>query len=241
MASKIWSSSLGRRIYNVSAECWYAAGGLGRVMQYHTIAMARLAQGDAELATVEPYYPFRLNASGHLEAIDYRSLAVPVDHLSEQATFEYQARLDNQPTPVPVQEYEGINRFGIHVGLIKDTWEYYTRLIYRYGQHNTALKEDFIDFMRHAADAYIRRREHKIREQNPSTYKAPVISAQDGQLIPLIEYSRAVCICRMIFFGIRCDGAKRIRTLTAKSFKGRTQLMAALSGRRWRGGGRPSR
>jgi len=181
---------LGRRIYMISAECWYAAGGLGRVMQYHTIAMARLAQELAELNTVEPYYPYRLDADNKLVPLDYRSLAVPVENLPDRPNYEYTFNLANQSVPVPVEEYEGSNRFGIHVALIKDKWNYYTRLLYRYGQYGTASKEEFIGFNRHAMDAYVRRREHSFRNQDPEHYKAPIESYQDGQMIPGIEYSR---------------------------------------------------
>ena len=48
--------------------------------------MARLAQDDAEIDTVEPYYPYKLSPEGKLVDLDYRTLAVPVDQMPDHPT-----------------------------------------------------------------------------------------------------------------------------------------------------------
>jgi glycogen synthase len=174
---------VGRQVYFISPEIWQAGGGLGRVSQYHTTAMAQLG---AQVMTIEPYYPYQLDAENRPIAVDYSRLPIPIEDLSQ--TLKYDVTVKGKP--VTAQVSVGRNRFGILANLIKDAWEYYTRAMYRYGQYGSANWEEFAEFFSRASLELVRRLELQAQQQLGSQWKAPVLIANDGQLGPLPIYRR---------------------------------------------------
>ncbi|PIQ90532.1 MAG: hypothetical protein COV71_03990, partial [Candidatus Omnitrophica bacterium CG11_big_fil_rev_8_21_14_0_20_41_12] len=176
-----------RTIYYVASECWEVAGGLGRVGQYHTSAMKELAGDQAKITTIEPYYPYRFNLKGEQEKVDYSRLPIPVDGLLDLPNFEYKVIVKGKEASAQV--YRGRNRLGIEVYLIKDKDDYYTRMLYKYGEFGTASWEEFSEFFSRAALELVHKLEEEKEKKQGKDYKGPVIIANDGQLglLPLFR------------------------------------------------------
>ena len=169
----------GRSVYTIAAEGWYAAGGLGRVQQYHAHAMKRLVNGHAVIATIEPYYPYRLNVDGDMEPVAYDQLPVPVVDLQRILEFDVPVK----SKPVRAHVFQGTNEHGIRIILIKDEGDYYTKLIYRYGrEYGAASWDEFTEFFSRVALEVVRRMESQQREAKAADWRPPVIVANDGQL-----------------------------------------------------------
>ncbi|MBI1977916.1 MAG: glycogen/starch synthase, partial [Candidatus Omnitrophica bacterium] len=180
---------IGRTLYYISPETWLAAGGLGRVGQYHTIKIKELIGNDAQVATIEAYYPWTLNAEGKEEKADYGALPVPVEGLTSSPTMEFDVVVRGRT--VKAQIFKGKNRFGIEVYLIKDTENFYTRLLYRYGsEFGSARWEEFSEFFSRASLELVRVLEEGKQASLKRDYKAPVLWANDGQLGPLPFFKR---------------------------------------------------
>ncbi|MFA5357200.1 MAG: glycogen/starch synthase, partial [Candidatus Omnitrophota bacterium] len=180
----------GRTIYTVAAEGWHAAGGLGRVQQYHSSAMKGLVGEYAEVATIEPYYAYRLvNADGGIEEINYRALPGEIQGLTDNPAYEFTVMVKGRP--VEAQVFTGVNERGIKIYLIKDKANHSTRIIYGYGQQGTGTWEEFTEFFSRAALELIRQIESskQARAANKA-YRSPVIIANDGQLAPLVLFKR---------------------------------------------------
>lgn len=201
----------GRNIYYNSPETWVAAGGLGRVGQYHTTAAAQLAGKHANVVTIEPYYSMRVvrkKSNGKEEKqfvrdLDYSDpkLPVPVENLSAEPVFEFMVQVvkEGKRQEVPVQVYKGTNRFGMEVYLIRDPGEYFTKVLYHYGKEKDpatgkvydygAEKHEFAEFMAKAQLKLIKRLEKIKKDKDGSAYKPPVLWGNDGQegLMPVFK------------------------------------------------------
>ncbi len=177
----------GKAIWSIAAEGWFPAGGLGRVQQYHSAAMKLLAgNAKTKVATIEAYYPYRVKVrpgeDDVVEKVDYsnyRDLATPIKDLQEIDSFIVKV----QGKDVKAQIFKGTNEYGIDVYLIKDADDFYTKLMYRYGEHGAATWEEFSEFLSRASLELIRRTEQaKSDELGAESYNPPVIIANDGQL-----------------------------------------------------------
>jgi carbamoyltransferase len=186
----------GRRIWQVAAEIWYAGGGLGRVMQFHGVAMQEiLSKAGVPLAHVEPRYFHDKQGSRigeHALGIDD---SIPGDHrIREVMRFNIRVGKDDALAVC----YRAVNRLGIEMYLVegfkagqnpdKDI-PYYTESLYNYrkywndpdGQH-LVTREEFSIFLAFASVELIRRVEETSRSQDPSGWRAPVMHFNDGQL-----------------------------------------------------------
>ncbi|OGW72767.1 MAG: hypothetical protein A2Y02_02240 [Omnitrophica bacterium GWA2_52_12] len=200
---KLHAPSLaGSTIYYISPETWLAAGGLGRVGQYHTLKAKELIGQGADLVTIEPYYPFRLDADGNpVRDVDYSKVPVPVEGLGDnpQPVMEFTIRVRHggihDRADVTVQVFKGKNKFGMDVYLIKDKPaveggdEYYTKLLYRYGEKGAASWEEFTEFMSKASVKLVKKLE-KQRVDAGKKKSPGVLWANDGQLGPLPVFKR---------------------------------------------------
>ncbi|MBI3317279.1 MAG: 1-acyl-sn-glycerol-3-phosphate acyltransferase [Candidatus Omnitrophica bacterium] len=183
-----------RMIYYVSPETQNAAGGLGRVGQYHTTAAKLLMASEARLATIEPWYPFRFDKDNKLiRDVDYRKLPTPIENLSRTPLYEFEMETNKggQRKIVIAQVFKG-SKNGVDVYLIKDKPsrdgedEYFTKLLYKYGpDFGSATWEEFTEFFSAASLKLIESLEEDSFNKNPEGYKSPVIWGNDGQLGPL--------------------------------------------------------
>ena len=193
----------GRTIYYNSPETWVAAGGLGRVGQYHTTAADLLLGSSANLVTIEPLYPFRVSGEQYVKDVDYSSpdLPVPVENLTEikELAFDLRVRKGNSRTTITVQVFKGTNRYGMDVYFLKDKpepggEEYYSKMLYKYGdKYGSAPWHEFAEFMSKASIKLMKKLE-KIRkdkvEQEGQAYKAPLLWGNDGQLGAMPVFKR---------------------------------------------------
>jgi hypothetical protein len=172
----------GSAVYTVASEGWFAAGGLGRVQQYHSAGMKRLTQEHTRIATIEPYYA--QTSSG--QAIDYAALPTPVKDL--QQVDQFSVRVAGKP--VSAQVFRGTNEYGIEVYLIRDSEQRLTKGCYAYDRDGTGSWEDFSEFFSRASLELIRRLEAKEKDSKQESYKPPAIIANDGQLAPMVPFFR---------------------------------------------------
>lgn len=183
----------GRSIYYISPETWFAAGGLGRVGQFHTIAAKELIGEDAELITIEPRYRYRFDAQGQIRCdVDYTKLPVPVEGISEKPNDVVTLRLRkgsiNDRRDIPVAFYRGSNQYGIQAHLMEDLPgqegddPFYTKLLYRYGsEYGTAEWWEFAEFLGKGALIDIIKTETEKKKRLGDQYKPSVIWPNDGQ------------------------------------------------------------
>lgn len=172
----------GSCVYTVAAEGWHAAGGLGRVQQYHAAAMKKLVGEHARVATIEPFY--RETARG--KAIDYSDLPTPVQDRAKIEEFEVRVGGQN----VKAEVFRGTNEYGIEVYLIRDVDQRLTRGCYAYDQNGTGSWQDFTEFFSRASLELVRRLEAKEKAARGAAYRPPAIIANDGQVAPLVPFFR---------------------------------------------------
>jgi hypothetical protein len=174
----------GSCVYTVAAEGWFAAGGLGRVQQYHAAAMKKLVGAHGRIATIEPYYR---QSPGH-RPIDYRSLPTPVQDLADTPIEDFSVSVAGRQ--VQAQVFKGTNEHGVEVYLIRDTENCFTQTCYGYDQPGCASLKDFSEFFSRASLELIRRLESKEHAANRGKYKPPAIVLNDGQAAPLVPFCR---------------------------------------------------
>ncbi|HOU35655.1 MAG TPA: amylo-alpha-1,6-glucosidase, partial [Candidatus Omnitrophota bacterium] len=185
-----WAPQLsGRSIYVVAAEISLLAGGLGRVEQYHSTAMARLG---AKILYVEPYYMKTRDKLGRVVTLDYSKLPVPVSNIRRMKQV-FNTFVGG--SPVAFHVYEAVNELGIRTYMIKDIKGYYVNILYEYNTSDApASSFEFTEFFTKAALELIRFLEVKQLEELGSAYKAPLVDINDGQALPLAAWRR-------IFYG----------------------------------------
>jgi len=188
----------GRRVWQIAAEIWNAGGGLGRVMQFHGVAMKEfLDKAGVGLCHVEPYYYQGKNRkTGELERFDYSAIlgikddTPPENKIQEVARFNIQVGEDNALAIC----YRAVNEAGIETYLIKGFKNgqretdipYYTDIMYRYrDKDNPGLdvvkREEFSYFLSLASLELVKCIEGRVKH-NDKNWKAPVMHFNDGQL-----------------------------------------------------------
>lgn len=180
----------GRNVWQVSSEIWYAAGGLGRVMQYHGKAMYDLLKGSgATLKHIEPKYlemPDPDNRGSWIP-LDYTSkkvMANPiVGELVEVARFPVTYGGGSLQRNTEAVCYRGYNDLGVEVYLIEDRDGFVTKGLYRYGDgYSLPSWAQFTDFMSQASLELVRRIETQEKGEKGDAWKAPILHGNDGQL-----------------------------------------------------------
>lgn len=186
----------GRRVWKFAAEIWNAGGGLGRVLQFHGIAMRDiLAKAGVPLAYVEPRY-YR-NKQG--ERLNYNSI-FGVDETSPQDQVEreimrFNVRVGNDDALAVCYrsikngiEFYTIEGFKTGQDPAKDA-PYYTEQLYNYRQYWThpdeqhlVTREEFSVFFALAGIELSRRVEEGIRNQDHGAWKEPILHWNDGQM-----------------------------------------------------------
>ena len=180
----------GRDIFIVTPEGLFnAAGGLGRVTQYHTTAMARLVGSLATVTIIEPMYGFRMAARPHAEIdrLDYHALARESGATPPERVRELM--LDIRGRPVPLHVYTSRLPDGRVASLLSDPTEYYARVMYAYGRFGQASWAEFAEWISEGAVAAIACEMHDRRARRGDTYRPPLISAHDAQtaLVPEVK------------------------------------------------------
>jgi hypothetical protein len=181
---------VGRDIIVVTAEGLFnAAGGLGRVTQYHTGAMARLAGALATIWVYEPMYTFRV-ASGSesgLVRVDYAALA----RQTGASPPELVRRLfvDVRGRSVPIDVHRSLLPDGRVACLLADPTEYFARAIYAYGRFGQASWAEFSEWLSEGAVAAIAADMRERQAAEGVAYLPPLISAHDAQtaLVPEVK------------------------------------------------------
>ena len=181
---------VGRDVFMVTPEGLFnAAGGLGRVTQYHTTAMARLVGNLATVTIIEPMYGFRMAARPHAEIdrLDYHALAREAGATSPERVRELM--LDIRGRSVPMQVYTSRLPDGRVAWLLSDPTEYYARVMYAYGRFGQASWAEFAEWISEGAVAAIACEMHDRRARRGDTYRPPLISAHDAQtaLVPEVK------------------------------------------------------
>ena len=185
----------GRRVWEASSEIWYPAGGLGRVMQYHSIGMEELG---ANINDVEPLYHPKTDDEGRrTEAVNINNYgSFPSELKDIKEVFRYPINIGNVNTYVIV--YKGVNKYGVDAYFISDTGKggqreggdpYYTRILYNYqSADNPVSWEEFSAFMSMASLILVWQAEKAERAKDPSSWKAPIIHGNDAQLALISIY-----------------------------------------------------
>ena len=181
---------IGRDVFIVTPEGLFnAAGGLGRVTQYHTSAMARLVGDLATITIVEPMYGLRMASRPHaeLDRIDYQVLAREQGATPPERVRELM--LDIRGRPVPVQVYRSRLPDGRVACLLHDPSDYYARVMYAYGRFGQASWAEFSEWISEGAVAAIAAEMREQRAARGQSYRPPLISAHDAQtaLVPEVK------------------------------------------------------
>ncbi len=188
----------GTKIYTVAPEGWVPAGGLGRVQQYHSVAMQSLLGLDAAIATIEPWYEDsdgdnreKFREWGPAQEITFPITpfaGLPVNVTALKYTVNGMDRYFIRAEPNDAyRNFDGTKK--VWVG---------KRYNYREDQKNKdttlAYYSDFSEFFSVASLELIRSEERQRRyatqahARNP--YKPPVIIANDGQMGALARIKR---------------------------------------------------
>jgi hypothetical protein len=181
---------VGRDIILVTPEGLFnAAGGLGRVTQYHTSAMVRLAGDLAAISVYEPMYSFHPAHGGEsrLERIDYDDLS---RHLGATPPQRVRAITINvRGRDVAVQVYRSRLPDGRVAYLLADPTEYFARAIYAYRRFGQASWAEFSEWLSEGAVAAIAAEMRERRAAEGDRYRPPLISAHDAQtaLVPEVK------------------------------------------------------
>ena len=177
---------VGRQIFNVTAEGLFGvAGGLGRVMQYHTEAMQQLAQGKADIVVVEPMYSHKkANAAGEQPRIDWKELAHA--HNGETPKRMREVSIDVRGKEIKAELYSSTLTDGRIAWLVKDPQEFYAKALYAYTGTGNGSWAEFTEFFSEATEALIA---ETVRDQHKADPKAkpPVVVGNDAQTLPVLE------------------------------------------------------
>ena len=175
----------GAAVYTVAAEGWFAAGGLGRVQQYHANAMKQLVGKATRVVTVEPFY----SQTAQGQPIDYGKLPTPVQ-LGAAPEHVFDVMVDGKM--VRAEAWKGTTPEGVEAWLIKDADQRHTKVCYGYNRDGQSCWEDFTEFFSRASAELMRTLEAKEQSQRGSGYKPPAIIANDGQAAPVIPFLKEI-------------------------------------------------
>ncbi|MCX5666634.1 MAG: hypothetical protein NT036_06350, partial [Candidatus Omnitrophica bacterium] len=126
---------IGRRVWQVAAEIWNPAGGLGRVMQFHGLEMSRICKAvGIGYAQVEPYYDYGKNREGQYVKTDWAEMLC-VNPNDIKLLGEFPVMVGSQPAEAFSSEVitgAGIPEFLVGGRKLGQTNHYYTSGLYRY-------------------------------------------------------------------------------------------------------------
>jgi len=179
-----------RNIWQISSEIWLPAGGLGRVMQFHGIAMQKfLKKAGKNLNHVEPYYETMRTRNGTIEKVDYESMLGTSGQkakLEEVAKFSVDIGSGTFPKQTTAVCYRTYKEDGTAVYLIKDAGGYYTRMLYNYNSpENPVSWEEFSEFFSKASLELVKVIDGNAKaaaEREARSWKPPVVHLNDAQL-----------------------------------------------------------
>lgn len=179
---------IGRAIYSIAAEISLLAGGLGRVEQYHGAGLKKLG---ADVRYIEPYYQFDKDG----RPVDYNRLPVRINDL-----HKIEAEFDTfvQGREVFFEVWTSINENNIPVYLIKPINPYYAEKLYLYRDRNKPdetntdkiFADEFTEFFAKASLEVIRYLELEKKRSLGESYKAPIVDANDGQIVSLSVWAQ---------------------------------------------------
>ncbi|MBI1946159.1 MAG: glycogen/starch synthase [Deltaproteobacteria bacterium] len=175
----------GSAVYTVAAEGWFAAGGLGRVQQYHAAAMKQLVGKEARVVTIEPFYA--KTAQG--QDIDYGKLPTPVQ-LGPAPEHVFEVMVDGRM--VKAEAWKGTTPEGVEAWLLKDADHRHTKVCYGYNRDGQSCWEDFTEFFSRASAELMRTLEAKEQQTRGASYKPPAIIANDGQAAPVVPFLKEI-------------------------------------------------
>jgi uncharacterized protein len=184
---KFAQNLVGRDIIYISSETWLPFGGLGRVGQFVTMAMAKLVGNYANVVTIEPRYRYKThidsttgeekihvtrtdgdgNEYQELDPIDYTKLPTPIENVNfDQPDYEFEVLVfkKGRRERVKAQVFKGQRKFkflgfefSIDAYFIMDESDYFTRYGYRYDRYGTASWSEFTEFISKASLKLARR------------------------------------------------------------------------------------
>ncbi len=182
---------VGRDIMIVTPEGLFnAAGGLGRVTQYHTSGMARLVGELARVWVIEPMYRFRLASAGaaaELVPVDYAALARATGATLPQLVRRLSINVRGRDVAIEVHRSDLPD--GRIACLLGDPTEYFARVLYAYRRYGQSSWAEFSEWISEGAVAAIAAEMRERREALGGTYRPPLISAHDAQtaLVPEVK------------------------------------------------------
>ena len=173
---------VGRDIMIVTPEGLFnAAGGLGRVTQYHTSGMVRLAGNLARVWVFEPMYHFRPapGSDSELVPVDYAALAVAAG--ATEPKLVRTLTLNLRERDVPLEVYRSDLPDGRIACLLGDPSAYFARVLYAYRRYGQASWAEFSEWISEGAVAAIAAEMREHRAAVGDAYRPPLISSHDAQ------------------------------------------------------------
>ncbi len=182
----------GRRIYQIACEIWHPGregGGLKRVMRNHGRALKRLIGNDADLIHIEPYFPYGMRCRGGEDRIEPLDWGRVIKNIKEYTRFD--VTVGGEQVEAIVYSGETVDE-GIRVFLIRDSANYYVRLLYYFGGEHTSW-EDFSEFFSRAAFRLIMMEEERAFNNGVGRYMPPVIHTNEAQtaLVNVLRFIEA--------------------------------------------------
>ncbi len=185
----------GRSIWQVTPEGYFAAGGLGRVMQYYNASIAKLCKTyDIEFGIIEPHYQKRKNREkdSNKKYVDLRYDEDLTHNLRDIKNIaEFQVDVGDKRITAVVKE--ATNEFGVRIFTIRDKEGFYTHSLYNY--RDNAFERDpeiptwdeFSSFFSKASVELMKWKDAQKKHKKVTPYKAPVVWWNDSQtaLVPV--------------------------------------------------------
>ncbi|MFH1797894.1 MAG: hypothetical protein ABH844_00895 [Candidatus Omnitrophota bacterium] len=189
-----------RTLWMVSPEIWHEAGGLARVMQYHSTGMHNLLRyRDARLKTLELQYQYRIDENGKAQALDYtKDLTHSFKNLKKIDEFT----ITVGGKEVKVEASYGKNDLGIEGYFLRDIQpdrnSYYCHSLYNYRDpwmpsNGLPTWEEFSVFSSKASKEFLKRFSRKEKTQadeKGDVWKAPFTHFNDSQLSLAVIYHK---------------------------------------------------
>jgi len=179
----------GRDIVIVAAEISRMAGGLGRVLTYHTIEMMRLAGKDSRFIWVEPYYKDFEEMADTLSTEKAKVLEYEVEIRGKKVKVEAYKRVKVVNIP---NEKGDMERIEIDNYLIRDVEKYYVGKLYKYKKEDSwAAIDEFTEFFSKATLEFTNKMaEESEKSGGKQGWQKPLLSVQDGQCLPIAFWRR---------------------------------------------------
>jgi len=202
-------------IWEVTPEGQDVAGGLGRVEQYHPLAMNALG---GKVSYIEPYYREsklhpgkKTDYTVHKATEEFAGVAVRVKNI--KLVHNVFVNLSGENAVVEAEIYRGINERGIPVYLIRDKEGKYVREMFKYNTDGHSTQQDFSEFFTKAAWEFIKLKENenkRILESKGAKWDKPVINCNDAQslLLPVWRVAEMLKINDSLLRGIDKFGHK---------------------------------